>query len=65
MLKQLKALRKKAVELNLARRKFSSNELYDAIHSIIAYQRVLMRSLIKIGLASDYQSNTTIAPEDG
>jgi len=46
---------RKAIELNLARRKYSDNELYDAIHSIIAYQRVLMRSMIKSGLAGEYQ----------
>ncbi|MEM2930488.1 MAG: NAD-dependent malic enzyme, partial [Thermoproteota archaeon] len=51
------SIAKRAVETNLARRKYSSNELYDAIHSIIAYQRVLMRGLIRSGLASVYQPN--------
>lgn len=49
------SIAKKAIELNLARRKYSSNELYDAMHSIIAYQRVLMRVLIKSELISNCQ----------
>lgn len=55
---------RKAIELNLARRKYSDNELYDAIHSIIAYQRVLMRNMIKSGLAGEYQPNTPCAAAD-
>ncbi len=55
---------RKAIELNLARRKYSDNELYDAIHSIIAYQRVLMRSMIKSGLAGEYQPNTPSVAAD-
>jgi malate dehydrogenase (oxaloacetate-decarboxylating) len=55
---------RKAIELNLARRKYSDNELYDAIHSIIAYQRVLMRNMIKSGLTGEYQPNTSCMVTD-
>ncbi|NHV99072.1 MAG: NADP-dependent malic enzyme [Thaumarchaeota archaeon] len=55
---------RKAIELNLARRKYSDNELYDAIHSIIAYQRVLMRNMIKSGLTGEYQPNTSCMATD-
>lgn len=53
-----RSIAKKAIELNLVRRKYSDNELYDAIHSKIAYQGVLMRKMIKRRLAGDYQPNT-------
>ncbi|MGQ9596469.1 MAG: NAD(P)-dependent malic enzyme [Thermoproteota archaeon] len=49
----------KAIELDLARRKYSNDELYDTIHSIVAYQRVLMRALIKNGLVSSYHFNSS------
>jgi len=49
------SIAQRAMELNLARRKYSNDELYNAIHSIIAYQRVLMRTLIKSGLISHHQ----------
>jgi malate dehydrogenase (oxaloacetate-decarboxylating) len=55
---------RKAIELNLARRKYSDNELYDAIHSIIAYQRVLMRNMIKSELTGEYQPNTSCMATD-
>lgn len=49
----------KAIELDLARRKYSNDELYDTIHSIVAYQRVLMRALIKNGLVSSHHFNSS------
>lgn len=39
----------KAIELNLARKKYNKKELYDKISSMIVYQRVLMETLIKNG----------------
>jgi len=51
-----RSVAKKAIELNLARRKYSDKELYDRIYSIISYQRVLMNKMIKnrlIGGLSD------------
>lgn len=50
---------RKAIELGLARRKYSDDELYNAIHSIVAYQRVLMRALIKNGLVSSHHFNSS------
>ncbi|MEM3659142.1 MAG: NADP-dependent malic enzyme [Thermoproteota archaeon] len=59
-----RSIAKKAIQLNLARRKYSDNELYDVIHSIIAYQRVLMRNMIKTGLGGGYQPNASYAAAD-
>ncbi|MBO3767817.1 MAG: malate dehydrogenase, partial [Candidatus Brockarchaeota archaeon] len=40
----------KAIELDLARKKYTRKDLYDEISSVIVYQRVLMETLIKSGL---------------
>ncbi|MCI4438366.1 NADP-dependent malic enzyme [archaeon] len=42
----------KAIELNLARKKYTKKDLYDKISSMITYQRVLMETLIKNGLVN-------------